>query len=279
MPWKVFLFNLFIQNSSGCGEDLLKERTTMKERIKFTMHKYRYLVLLTGILLLCLSQISMAQVVKPKPTPQVKPTPRVTQKKMVFKSKGVSLPPAERFVVMKKRSPGFLTEATRRLRATMAENGDTNTAAVTSYLTLSPRTPYVENKGFLQLLNSRAIRPGNDFADFSINQDWATNTFNSGAVEVWIKPAHAGQWLLADCTVWNRSGTFEVDQADRNKWSMDVTGEGHLEIFINAQDTNWQRFTISHVIASTSGLLDMTYRERSEKFQWHFYSCEVTATN
>ena len=251
----------------------------MKKKIKFTMHKYQYLILLTGVLLLCLSQISMAQVVKPKPPPQVKPTPRVAQKKMVFKSKGVSLPPAERFAGMKQRSPGFLAEATRRLKATMAENGDTNTTNIRSYLTLSPRTPYVENKGFLQLFNSRVIRPGSNFVDFSINQDWATNAFNNGTVEVWIKPAHAGQWLLADCTVWNRSGTFEVDQADRNKWSIDVAGEGHLEVFINAEDTNWQRFTISHVIPSTSGLLEMPYRERSEKFQWHFYSCEVTATN
>jgi hypothetical protein len=255
----------------------------MKKQIKFTTQNNQLsgliILFLAGLMVLGLCQTTAAQVVKPKPPPQVKPVSPVAQKKMVFKSKGVTLPPAERFGGMKQRSPGFLAEATRRLRATMTENGDPNTAAITSYLSLSPRTPYVENKGFLQLFNSRAVRPGNNFADFGINTDWITDTFNNGTVEVWIKPARAGQWLLADCTVWNRSGTFEVEQAARNKWSLNITGEGHLEIFINAEDTNWQRFTISHVTPSTIGLKEMTFRERNEKFQWHFYSCEVTATN
>lgn len=175
-------------------------------------------VLLAGVLLIGLVQTSAAQIIKPKTAPQVKPTPPAVQKKIVFRSKGVNLPPAESQAGLKQRNPQFLAEAQRRLSGVMAENGDTNNAAVTSYLTLSPRASYVENKGFLQLFNARALRPSSNFADFWIAHDLAANALSSGVVEVWIKPAHAGQWLLADCTVWNHSGTFKVEQTGGNNW-------------------------------------------------------------
>jgi hypothetical protein len=241
---------------SGLKGKFDKEVKAMKGQIKFAADKNQYsiqiLVLLTMSLLFGLSQTLAAQVIKPKPTPPG------GKKVIVIKDKRIkSLPPTKENINQLPLAPASLSMAEKRnlIIRTLSENQVlVPVRRITPYVTLNPKSTFVEDKGYLDfyqtlLLRTAAWFKGNAWEPFQ-------------GLTVGIKPQRAGQWLYVDCYV---NFLQETEPILTVKTPDGVTSEqrvstGHLQLIVFTENTLWQKFWLTH----------------SPEGEWVFYSCEVS---
>jgi hypothetical protein len=239
----------------------------MKKPIKFTTYKIQYLVSITllsiGLTMFGLDQMSSAQIIRTKPTPpQVRRTPPLQGKTMVFKGTGV-LQKNPELAKFGQQIPKSLTAAEKSaaLREVMLANQivfKNENFSVQTYVILNSQTPYVAGKGNLSYV-------GSVWADPLSLEGWIIGDTNflgvfSGKIKIFIKPDQAGRWFMIDCKVVPRTGgvPFRLTGPDGNTTEIAYPADGHLKTFMVSQNTEWQKFTL----------------ERNDVFR--LYSCEAT---
>lgn len=142
-----------------------------------------------------------------------------------------------------------------------------------SFVTLTPRRPYVTDKGYLQfdqpvfvLTEAGEAGQFDQYASFNLPGDPYP-----GDVQIMLKPDHAGQNFLVSLSVMPfppilsktpPDKSFELSLPDGKAEIVQVTLQGNtispLFVFFTAQNTNWQQIRISH----NAGF-------------WEFFSCDV----
>ena len=163
------------------------------------------------------------------PTPESKPLPATTpltlaEKKLILKRLG--LPPA----------PG------------------------SNYVTLTPTTPSVANRGALVFVNLQTVECGEGWARCSVLE----GIDQAGVVNIWLRSG-AGRKYLVDATLWEMGVPHDQDLAltmvlpdDQRIHLKQGTTAQHLVAALDAVTEGWYRFQVFGVN------------------QWRFYSCEVT---
>jgi hypothetical protein len=225
---------------------------TMKKQIEFTMYKNQLLIsiilFLAGLTMFSSGQTSSAQVIRTGPTPplvrrtppQVRRTPPPAQKIIVFKGTGTQqqLPKFERSEQV--RAPAALTlpEKQNLFNEALRLNGVAQgVSGVIPFADLSVRTPYFENKAYINFYEL--------YATYSKDNAVLYRNINTPKI-LWlmfIKPTKTGQWFLIDCplNVYGAAATFQIRGPDENiAAETTIMGDGRIQAFLIAQNINWQ---------------------------------------
>ena len=230
-------------------------------------------ILLTAILV----SKSTAQL-RPKPPPPA--TPRQTQpidipNVIVAGGNGTRRAPTRSVpqlptVTLQQVTPAMTQAILHRVNGKATTPGD---VPAPSFVTLTPRQPYVAGKGYLQFdepvlvyTDAGGPSPFDQYASFNLPGDPYP-----GDVQIMLRPDHAGQSFLVGLSVMPFANlgskappdrSFELSLPDGKTETVQVTLQGNtitpLFVFFTAQNAKWQEIRISH----NAGF-------------WEFLSCDV----
>jgi hypothetical protein len=261
---------------------ILMENKTMKNKFRKYYHKNRSSVLIfifsAVFLAVGLSQITPAQVIRTRPTPpppQVRPTPPSEGKSTVFKGTG-RIQPNPQIEQFKNLSPAAarlsMAEKRNLLSGVMSENGvNEPVSTVKTYAVLDPGTTFIHDKGYISIYNASFVG-SYDLWGSGDRKVFTVAAFpgrsNYEALAIHIKPARVGQWLMVDCSVSIAKilpyvGRFKITGPEGSVTEKLVFADiGRLQVFLLAQNTEWQSITI----------------EQPKSF-WSFNYCEIIEPN
>jgi hypothetical protein len=239
----------------------------MKKQIKLTTHENQLsgliILFLAGLIIFGLGQTLSAQIIRTKPTPPlvVRRTPPLVQKIIVFKGTGTQQPPPKFERSVQVRPPAALTqeEKLNLFKEALLSNGVAQgVTGVIPFAELSVRTPYFENKAYINFYEL--------YATYSKDNAVVFRNINTPKILwlLYIKPTKADQWFLIDCrlNVYGAAATFQIRGPDENLVAeTTIIGDGRIQALLAAQNNNWQILSFT-----TTGI----------QYEATLFPCEIT---
>ncbi|MDZ4711718.1 MAG: hypothetical protein SGI89_05265 [bacterium] len=111
-----------------------------------------------------------------------------------------------------KPQKNFYTE--KELKLALKNVGEFNAKMITNYLTLSARTPYDKNKGYLNALNCQSVFPSDPNISFPWWSPQQQSLPTAGKIEIWLTDLQEHQNLTVEMRLtgfsYNSTSAFEV---------------------------------------------------------------------